>query len=190
MVHRMHSACSCLVGLVVVAALGPTPATAQHGAVDGEWRAHGADNGATRYSPLDQITADNVDDLRIAWTRSTVDQSILDVVPNLAYGNGNRATPLMVDGVLYASNAVGLVEAFDPGTGETIWVQQPFADEPRFYRGVGTRGVAYWTDGDDQRIIVHRGEFLYALNAKTGTNYVYHLRNDDHNITVGFMITF
>ena len=82
------------------------------------------DNGATKYSPLDQIDADNVDQLQIAWTRPTVDQSILDVVPNLGYNNANRSTPLMVDGIVYAPNAVGLVEAWDPATGETLWVQQ------------------------------------------------------------------
>ena len=157
-----------LVAAALCVVLGSASVAAQQGAVDGEWHAYGADNGATKYSPLDQINADNVDDLRIAWTRRTVDQSILDVVPDLGYGNGNRATPLMVDGILYAPNAVGLVEAFNPGTGETVWVQQPYDNDPRSYRGAGTRGVAYWADGDEERIIVQRGEWMYALHPKTG----------------------
>ena len=157
-----------LVAAALCVVLGSASVAAQQGAVDGEWHAYGADNGATKYSPLDQINADNVDDLRIAWTRRTVDQSILDVVPDLGYGNGNRATPLMVDGILYAPNAVGLVEAFNPGTGETVWVQQPYDNDPRSYRGAGTRGVAYWSDGDEERIIVQRGEWMYALHPKTG----------------------
>ena len=157
-----------LVAAALCVVLGSASVAAQQGAVDGEWHAYGADNGATKYSPLDQINADNVDDLRIAWTRRTVDQSILDVVPDLGYGNGNRATPLMVDGILYAPNAVGLVEAFNPGTGETVWVQQPYDNDPRSYRGAATRGVAYWTDGDEERIIVQRGEWMYALHPKTG----------------------
>ena len=154
MFHRLPDSCSGVVrwGLVVVAfGFGVTPVFAQQGATDGEWHAFAADNGATKYSPLDQINTDNVGDLRIAWSRQTVDQSILDVVPELGYGNANRATPLMVDGVLYAPNAVGLVEAFNPGTGETLWVQQPFDSDPASYRGAGTRGVAYWTDGNEQR---------------------------------------
>ena len=171
MFHQIFSGCSRVIGLLLVAVFVAATTTAQQGAVDGEWHAYGADNGATKYSPLDQITPENVDSLHIAWTRPTVDQSILDVVPDLSYGNSNRATPLMVDGVLYAPNAVGLVEAFDSGTGETIWVQRPFDDDPLSYRGVGTRGVAYWTDGNDQRIIAQRGEFMYALNAKTGDLY-------------------
>ena len=153
---------------VLVLSCAASPAFAQHGAVDGQWRAYAADPGATKYSPLDQIDADNVDRLRIAWTRPTVDQSILDVVPNLGYGNANRATPLMVDGVVYAPNAVGLVEAWDPATGETIWVQQPFEEGPAGYRGAGHRGIAFWTDGTERRIIAHRGEWLYALDPATG----------------------
>ena len=169
--HVKWVGCPAVVVSVVLGFLAAWPASAQQGAVDGEWRVYAADNGATKYSPVDQINADNVADLEIAWTRTTVDQSILDIVPELGYGNANRATPLMVDGILYASNAVGLVEAFDPGTGETIWVQKPMEAGPRAYRGAGARGVAYWTDGTDQRIVVHRGEWLIALNAKTGEPY-------------------
>ena len=153
---------------VLVLSCAASPAFAQHGAAGGQWRAYAADPGATKYSPLDQIDADNVDRLEIAWTRPTVDQSILDVVPNLGYGNANRATPLMVDGVVYAPNAVGLVEAWDPATGETIWVQQPFEEGPAGYRGAGHRGIAFWTDGTERRIIAHRGEWLYALDPATG----------------------
>ena len=161
------------------------PVLAQQGATDGEWHAFAADNGATKYSPLDQINADNVGDLRIAWSRPTVDQSILDVVPELGYGNANRATPLMVDGVLYAPNAVGLVEAFHPGTGETLWVQQPFDSDPGSYRGAGTRGVAYWTDGNEQRIVVQRGEWMYALDAKTGEMFRDFGENGRVDLTTG-----
>ena len=157
--------------LVLVLSCAVAPALAQQGAVDGQWRAYAADDGATKYSPLDQIDAGNVDQLRIAWTRPTVDQSILDVVPNLGYNNANRSTPLMVDGIVYAPNAVGLVEAWDPATGETIWVQQPFEEGPAGFRGAGHRGIAFWTDGTQRRIIAHRGEWLYALDPATGEPY-------------------
>jgi len=63
----------------------------------------------------------------------------------------------MIDGVLYGSNGIGLVEAFHPGTGKTIWIQQPFADEPdRGLRGNSTRAVAYWTDGTERRLFAIR----------------------------------
>ena len=155
-------------GLVLAAA---TPSLGQQGATDGEWRAFAGDIGATKYSGLGQITKDNVAGLEIVWRRASVDQSILDAAPDLQYGNRFGATPIMVDGVLYSPNAVGLIEAFDPGTGETLWVQHPLDEGADFYRGTYTRGVAYWTDGSDGRILVQRGEWLYALNAQTGETY-------------------
>ena len=147
------------------------PVAAQQGATEGQWTAYAGDLGATKYSPLDQITKDNVNELRIVWERSAVDQSILDSAEDLRFGNNFTAAPLMVDGVLYSPNGVGLVEAFDPGTGETVWVQEPMDEGPQAYRGTVTRGVAYWTDGDDRRIIVQRGQWLLALNAETGRPY-------------------
>ena len=71
----------------------------------------------------------------------------MDRVPDLSYTRNLTATPLMVDGIGYTSNAVGLAEAFDPGTGETVWVQESMDSWPQAYRGAETRGVAYWTDG-------------------------------------------
>ena len=54
----------------------------------GEWHHYAGDVGATKYSSLDQIDADNVGTLQIAWQRPAVDQSILDRVPELSYGTG------------------------------------------------------------------------------------------------------
>ena len=101
--------------IVAVGALVALPVVAQQGATGGQWRAFAGDPGATKYSPLDQITKDNVGDLRIAWRRPSVDPSILEIAPNVR-GRTLIGTPLMVDGVLYSPNGVGLVEAFDPGT--------------------------------------------------------------------------
>ena len=156
---------------LLVTLLAASPVFAQHGTVDGEWRSYNGDIGSTKYAPLDQINRDNVGTLRIAWRRSSVDPSILEKAPDLRFGNTLRATPLMVDGVLYSPNGAGLVEAFDPGTGETILIQEPLDEGPQAYRGTDTRGAAYWTDGTDQRILVQRGEYLVALNAKTGRPY-------------------
>jgi len=148
-----------------------TAAQAQTGAADGQWRAYGGDIGATKYAALDQISRNNVADLRIAWRRPAVDASIRERAPNLRLSTNFRATPLMIDGVLYSPNNVGLIEAFDAGTGETLWIQQPIETGPAAYAGTATRGAAYWTDGTDARILVQRGAYLYALNAKTGETY-------------------
>src|SRR5438552_2282284 len=83
---------------------------------DGQWRAYGGDIAASRYAPLDQIDKSNVAKLGIAWRRPAVDASIMSVVPRLKPDHTFRATPLMIDGVLYSPNGIGFVEAFDAGT--------------------------------------------------------------------------
>ena len=67
---------------------------------------------------------------RIAWRRPAVDATLSGRVTEFSFSHDFRATPVMIDGTLYAPNGIGLVEAFDPATGKTVWVQQPFADEP------------------------------------------------------------
>ena len=135
---------------------------------NGEWRWHGGDLGSTKYSPLDQINKDNVSQLRIAWRRPAVDrQPHRRRSTNFSFSHDFRATPLMIDGVLYGSNGIGLVEAFHPGTGKTLWVQQPFADEPDAgLRGNSTRGSRTGRDGSERRLFVIRGEYLIALDPR------------------------
>src|SRR5436190_529804 len=90
----------------------------------GEWRSYAADNASTKYSALDQITASNVDKLRVAWRRPQIDPEFVAANPKLRLNNNYRSTPLMIDGMLYATNAVGVAEAFDPETGRTMWRQK------------------------------------------------------------------
>ena len=154
---------------VIIGILAATSiALAQQG-TRGEWTRYGGDPGSTKYAPLDQIDKSNISQLRIAWQRPAVDPSISTRVPDFSYSHNFRSTPLMIDGVLYSPNGIGLVEAFHPATGKTIWVQQPFPDEPaRGVRGDSTRGVTYWTDGTDRRLYVVRGEYLIALDLRSG----------------------
>ena len=157
-----------LVGGAIV--LGTALAAAQQGARGGEWTRYGGDAGTTKYAPLDQISQANVSQLRVAWRREAVDASLSTRVPNLSYSNNFRATPLMIGGVLYSPNAIGLVEAFHPGTGKTLWVQEPFPGDPgQGLQGDSARGVAYWSDGTERRLFVIRGEYLVALDPRTGT---------------------
>ena len=138
--------------------------------VIGEWPAYGATNGSIKYTSLDQIDASNVNQLQVAWRRPALDAYYLQMNPQQNYSSAYIATPIMRNGIGYIPNGVGLVEAFDPATGTTLWTQEPFGsveDLP----GAVTRGVAYWTDGDDARILVQRGTHLYALNAETGALY-------------------
>ena len=156
--------------------LAGQPAAAQYGAVDGEWRSYAGDNGSTKYSPLDQIDAGNFSDLRIAWRWQSVDGNVdLESLPRRADDRpisirGLQATPLMIDGVLYLSTALYQAAAVDAGTGETIWVHDPRAyeggDPTHGYR---SRGLAYWSDGNDARIFWGTSEaYLIAVDARTG----------------------
>jgi quinoprotein glucose dehydrogenase len=154
--------------LTAVALLAVAPKMdAQSGAPpSGEWPHYGGDNGFTKYSPLDQINPENVRRLRIVWRRPAVAEEIRTRNPGLKVPNNFRSTPVMIGGVLYASNGIGLVEAFDPATGKTIWVQDLPDGEP--VNGSASRGVAYWRSGNDERILVVRGEYLWAIDARTG----------------------
>ena len=151
-------------GLVLIAV--PFTAAAQGGATDGEWRTYGGDLGSTRYAPLDQIDGSNFSDLEVAWRFKTAS---LGPAPDFNY----QVTPLMVDGVLYATagsrrNAV----AIDAATGELLWMYRLDEGErgANAIRRMSGRGVAYWTDGQgDERVyLVTIGYQLVALDAKTG----------------------
>jgi quinoprotein glucose dehydrogenase len=157
-------------GAGVAVLLGTAVLAAQQGARGGEWTRYGADAGTTKYSPLDQINKDNVSQLRVAWRRPGVDPSISSKAgADFSYSGNFRATPLMIGGVLYSPNGIGLVEAFHPGTGGTIWVQDPFPDEgAQGLRGDSSRGVTYWAEGTEKRLFVVRGEYLIALDPASG----------------------
>ena len=135
---------------------------------NGEWPYFGGSAAFTRYSPLTQINRQNIRELRITWRRPAVDASLTGSFPALRPTNYLRSTPIMVGGILYASNGVGLVEAFDPATGATLWVQQPSSSTLAAVAGRGAHGVAFWTDGEHSRILAVRNTHLYALDARTG----------------------
>jgi quinoprotein glucose dehydrogenase len=137
-----------------------------------EWPHYGNDLASTRYSPLTQIDQNSVDGLEVAWRWIVPDQSITKET-NLRSGQF-KATPIMVKGVLYTSTPMNQVAAINSRNGETLWLHDPEA----YKRGIPAnsgyqhRGVAYWTDGSDERIIIATGtRQLVALNAKTGKPY-------------------
>ena len=142
-------------------------APAQQGARDGEWRYYGADAGSTKYSTLDQIDRDNVADLQIAWRWRTDNFG-----PRIDLNY--QATPLMVGGMLYTSAGWRRnVAAIDGATGETLWMYRLDEGERGDVapvRASSGRGVAYWTDGQDDERIIHvtRGYRLVSLDAATG----------------------
>ncbi len=142
----------------------PGAADAQSGAEDGQWRYYGGDAGSTRYAPLDQINPDNVADLEIAWRWQAAN---FGPQPEFNY----RTTPLMVDGVLYATAGYRrTVVAIDAGTGETLWTYRLDEGDRAAPRRNSGRGVAWWESaGVAPRIfMVTPGFQLVALDAATG----------------------
>ena len=157
-----------LLALFVAALLWPIPGKSQQNAAPaaGEWRAYGANELSTRYSPLDQLNRDTVKNLQVAWTWK------FDNYGTPAETVTTETTPLMINGVLYfTAGQRRTVVAANAGTGETLWSWRP--DEgARFDRAPRKvhRGVAYWSDGrgDARIIVVTPGFQLVALDAKTG----------------------
>ena len=152
--------------VAVVALFGPTTSVLAQGTEDGEWRSYGGDVGNTRYSPLDQMTADNFDDLEIAWRLSTANFG-----PNPEFNF--QSTPLMVGGVLYSTaGSRRAVIAADAGSGELLWMHRLDEGErgaaaPRRLSG---RGLAYRDNGAGGEIFyVTPGYRLIGLDAQTGT---------------------
>ena len=145
------------------------PASAQQGAST-EWRAYGGQPEGTKYSPLDQIDAGNVNDLRIAWRWRSVDYDLVDDNPDLRFNHTLLGTPLKVGDQLLMSTNLGQAAGIDPATGETLWSYRALDDGAGRPRGGSTRGVGYWHDPglDDERIFLVSGERLVAIDAKTG----------------------
>jgi len=132
---------------------------------NGDWPFYHGGEFSQRYSPLDQINADNVGNLQIAWQFSTENFG-----PTTDFNN--PSTPLEIDGILYANIAsTRNVVALDATTGQVLWLWRPqegdrFDEAPR--KGAG-RGVSYWTDGNEARVIdVTPGYQLVSLDARTG----------------------
>ena len=103
-----------IAGIAALAAVTGLGLEAQPRSSSGQWRSVGGDPAFTRYSPLDQINKNNVKTLKIAWRQAGYDPALKTAFPELRVSGNYRSTPIMIDGVLYAPNAVGLVRAFGP----------------------------------------------------------------------------
>jgi quinoprotein glucose dehydrogenase len=184
--------------LVTAATHAQAPA-AKPSTARGEWPTYAGDLFAAKYSPLDQITKDNFSSLKVAWRAKSPDAFISMTLPNgdewsadsrLVFEelrrldpkrwrdnappllNNFKATPLMVGGVLFINMPTSIGAAFDARTGAVKWIYNPRSYEA----GTTTmsarwnqRGVAYWTDGKDERVFWGTGDgYLIGVDAKTG----------------------
>ena len=161
----MKIRCSAIIAAAVV-----LPAfSAQTPKPSGDWPSWNHDLASTRYSPLKQIDKSNVSKLIEAWSFTTRANTPPPAAAGRGRGRGGpggigaEVTPIVVNGVMYAS-AGNLVVAINPDTGKEIWRYQLPSGQ------ASSRGVAYWP-GDKEnppRIIFTAGRILVGLNANTG----------------------
>ncbi len=119
---------------------------------NGDWGDYLGGLDRNHYSELTQINPSNVAQLKIAWTYETADSGQMQV------------NPLVIDGVLYGVTPTIQAFALDAATGKELWT---FGDKLNNQSST-SRGVAFWTDGQEKRILHTIGSFLYCIDAKTG----------------------
>ena len=144
---------------------GTTPDREKTSTADADWPTYGGNPAGNRYSPLSQINLENVSRLQPAWTFDTGENKNLSADDR---GMDIQCQPIVVNGVLYGTTPKHKLFAINAATGKQLWRFDPCADpnkKPRFHP---LRGVTYWADGDDRRILYSSGPTLYAINAKTG----------------------
>ena len=147
----------------------PAPSWAQPESPHGEWWHYAGGTYGMKYSSLDQITNDNIQDLQVVWRAPSPDLEFQSdpILSRVRY----QDTPLMVNGTLYSITGLGIIMALDPATGEKRWVYDP--ESYKIGRpnngGFLVRGVAYWTDGTAERLLIGTHDaYLLSLDARTG----------------------
>jgi quinoprotein glucose dehydrogenase len=154
-----------------------TKSLSQIGNIDGEWRSYASDSGSTKFTNLSQIHGDNFGELEVAWTWASIDgeldlEGLLgSAAEDISFGR-LQATPLMIEGVLYMITALNQVAALDATSGELLWSFNPQAYLSGYSispLGYHHRGVAYWSDGKESRILFATNDgYLHSLNADSG----------------------
>ena len=122
-----------------------------------EWLTYGGDTDEKRFSPLDQITTENVGELQLAW------------YADLDTARGQEATPLMHDGTLFVTTAWSMVKAYDAATGKLKWEYDPEVPRETLVRAccdAVNRGVALY--GNNAYVATLDGR-LIALDQDTGS---------------------
>jgi quinoprotein glucose dehydrogenase len=137
---------------LAVSLVGNVNATGAKKKVDTEWPVYGGSAANTHYSTLSQINVGNVSKLQEVWRFDTKE------------GGGLETTPVIVDGVLYGFSPLLKVFALDAATGKLAWEFVP----PGRLTPRKVRGLTYWADGGDKRILANVSPYVYAIDAATG----------------------
>jgi quinoprotein glucose dehydrogenase len=122
-----------------------------------DWPEYDGDASRSHYSPLSQISKENLSKLKVAWTYSSVGTD------SALKGTQMQCNPIVINGILYGVSAVNQVFAINAETGIELW-KTNFTDK----EGTTSRGVTYYTDGNNEFIFWGGGRWLYSINAKNG----------------------
>ena len=140
-----------------------------------DWPSYGGDNGSQKYSVLDQIDASNVAELTTAWIWESPDNAT--VAENIANENyravpaGFKATPIVIDGMMYVPSSFGRVVAIDAASGVEQWVfdTEAWASGRPANLGYNSRGIGYWSSEEKNRVFFATNDAtLWSLDALTG----------------------
>lgn len=147
--------CYLLLAILVGCESGPTDTKHE------QWTARGGGPSSIRYSSLDQIDTSNVHQLEVAWTYHSGDATEHSQI---------QANPIIIDGTLYGTSPTLRVIALDAATGRERWTFNPFPDTTSVNLQLNVnRGVTYWTNESEERILFTAGDSLYALDADDGS---------------------
>ncbi len=128
------------------------------------WPVYGGNKEGNHYSPLTQINRDNVNNLKIVWEYNCADMEDSNVNRFGSIGQ-MECQPLVVDGVLYGTTPGLDLFALNATTGKQLWKFRISRERQRFNNN---RGVVYWQNANDKRILYTAGSYLYAVNTITG----------------------
>lgn len=143
------------------------------------WRVYKADAGSTSYVALDQINENNVQQLRVAWT-------FFPENTGMNSGSASECNPIIIDSVMYITSGQNKLYALHAATGKQVWSFDPFEGGPNVSgEGGTTRGVAYWEEKEDKRILMTAGHYLIAVNAVTGKSVTSFGVNGKVDLNVG-----
>lgn len=128
-----------------------------------DWKIYGGNKEGNRYSTLSQINVSNVKNLEVAWTYDTGENK-----DSLNSFGDIQCQPIVVNGIMYGTTPAMKLFALDAATGKQLWKFDPFEKISTKQRSHALRGVTYWEDGHDKRILYGVGPRLLAINAENG----------------------
>lgn len=164
-----------VVGAIIVAgallwSIRPVHVDLAHDGPTAGWTDYGNDRGGSRYSPVTQITKENVKHLEIAWEYRTGDVSDGEG-PDIESATTFENTPILVRDTLYIATPFNRIIALNPETGEEKWVFDSKLDMSGNYgQTMVCRGVSYWegADGEGRIFMGTNDARLIAVDADTG----------------------